>query len=412
MIGIDIPLWAARLRAWRRGRLWSREDLAGRMAGAADDDTRDRLPAGEGLTAMIRAWETGEARPAPRYAELLCGVFGARERELFGQESGEPAGTTLWHHLTGVPLLPGRFTAEEEERTGRAIEDPRRADEPTVAYLSAVVEACDRPDLRPGEQAGALSAVFGVLRGFRGEAGSGVRRSLITLSSRDADAVSRMWYEAGDLRRALWWSDVARRSAAQAQDERLVAFTLAGRAGLTGPETDPGEVVEIAVAARERPAREHAVPSPGLAAMARLREALGHAMAGEEDLCRRRLEESAEPPGEEPEERPRFGWDYSRTLHDLLAADCLLDLGHTGDAIEILERELATAGRSRETAYDLARLAHAYADAHEGERCAQAARRALDLARQTGAARALRELDLTLAARSRAPVSTAAPRGW
>ncbi|MFC4536206.1 hypothetical protein [Sphaerisporangium dianthi] len=412
MIGIDIPLWSARLRAWRRGRLWNREDLAGRMAGAADEETRDRLPSGEALTDMIRAWEAGERRPGARHSELLCRLFSAREAELFGQESGEPAGTALWHHLTGIPLLPGRFTAEEEERTGRAIEDPRRADERTVAYLSAVIEACDRPDRRPAEPAGALSAVFGVLQGFRGEAGRGVRDALIALSSQDAEAVSRMWYEAGDLRRALLWSDRARRSAAQAQDERLMAYALAGRAALTGPGSDPGEVVEIAVAARERPAREHAVPSPRLDAVARLREALGHAMAGEEDLCHRRLEESAEPPGEEPEERPRFGPDYSPSLHDLLAADCLLDLGHTGDAIEILERELPSAELSRETAYDLARLAHAYADAHESERCAQAARSAFDLARRTGAARAMRELVVTRAARSRAPASTAAPRGW
>ncbi|WP_248958669.1 hypothetical protein [Sphaerisporangium perillae] len=412
MIGIDIPLWAARLRAWRRGRLWNREDLGRRLADNADENTRDRMPAGEDLTAMVRAWEAGERRPDARYAELLCRVFGAQEAELFGQDRGEPAGTTLWHHLTGVPLMPGRFTADEEERTGRAIEDPRRADRQTVAYLESVLAECDRPDRHPAELAGALSPVFGVVQGFRSDAGRTVRRALITLSSEDAEAVSRMWYEAGHLEEALRWSDRARRAAAQAEDERLVAYTLAGRAGLTGPESDPGEVVEIAVAARERPVREHAVPSPRLEAVARLREALGHAMAGEEDMCHRRLEESAEPPGEEPEERPRFGFDYSPTLHELLAAECLLDLGHPDDAIQILERELGEAGRSRETAYDLARLAHAYADAHDSERYAQAARRALDLARETGAARALRELGVTRASRYRVPVSTGVRHGW
>jgi hypothetical protein len=395
MIGIDIPLWAARLRAWRRGRLWNREDLGRRLTDAADEDTRDRLPAGEDLTETVRSWEAGERRPGDRYTELLCRVFGAEEADLLGREGGEPAGTTLWHHVTGVPLVPGRFTAEDEERTGRAIEDPRRADERTVAYLEAVLDACARPEHRPAELADALSPVFTLIEGFRGDARPSVRRALITLSSEDAETISRMRYEAGDLDEALRWSAIARRAAGQSEDERLVAYTLASRAALTGPGSDPGEVIEIAVAARERPAREHAAPSPRLDAVTRLREAQGHAMAGEEDMCHRRLEESAEPPSAEPEERVRFTLDYSPSLHDVLAAECLIDLGHLDDAIEILERELAAAGRSPAAAYDLARLAHAYADAHESERSAQVARRALDLARQTGAARALRELRLT-----------------
>ncbi|GAA3846460.1 hypothetical protein GCM10022226_82540 [Sphaerisporangium flaviroseum] len=395
MIGIDIPLWAARLRALRRGRLWSREDLGGRLADAADEDTRDRLPAGDDLTGTIRSWETGERRPGERHTELLCDVYGVQEGELFSERSGEAAGTALWHHLTGVPLLPGRFTAEEEERTGRAIEDPRRADEQTVAYLEALLDAYTRPDRRPADLAGALSPVFAVIQGFRSEARPAVRRALIMLSSEDAEAISRMRYEAGDLDDALRWSDRARRAAGQSEDEGLVAYTLASRAGLTGPRSDPGEVIEIAMAARERPIREHAALSPRLDAVTRLREARAHAMAGHEDMCHRRLEESAEPLEAEQEERPRCTFDYSSSLHDVLAAECLLDLGHLDEAIEILERELAAAGRSPATAYDLACLAHAYADAHERERSAQVARRALDLARQTGAARALRELRLT-----------------
>ncbi|MEU8269695.1 helix-turn-helix transcriptional regulator, partial [Sphaerisporangium sp. NPDC049002] len=375
MIAIDIPLWAARLRAWRRGRLWSREELGRRLAAEADEDTRDRLPAGRGLTETVRSWETGERRPGERHAELLCRLYGAGEADLFG-ESGEPAGTALWHHLTGVPLVPGRFTPEEEERTGRAIENPARADLQTVAYLEALLDACARSSRRPADLADVLSPVFTLIEGFHGDARPSVRRALIMLSSEDAETISRMRYEAGDLGEALRWSDRARRAAGQSEDERLVAYTLAGRAGLTGPRSDPGEVVEIAVAARERPIREHAAPSPRLAALTRLREARGHAMAGEEDMCHRRLEESAEPPEAEPEERTRYTFGYSPSLHEVLAAECFLDLGHLDDAIEILERELASAQTSAATAYDLARLAHAYADAHESERCAQVARRA------------------------------------
>ncbi|WP_214416979.1 hypothetical protein [Sphaerisporangium fuscum] len=394
MIDIEIPLWAARLRALRRGKLWTRQDLGERLTAAADEDTRDRLPSGADLAETVRRWEAGERRPDERCSELLCRVFETGEAELFG-DTGEPAGTALWHHVTGVPLIPGRFTPEEEESTGRAIENPARADERTVDYFGAVLDACGLSDRPPAHLVRALSPVFEVLQSFRADARPAVRRALVMLSSEDAEAISRMEYESGDLDEALRWSDRARREAERAQEERLVAYTLAGRAGLTGPGSDPEEVVEIAVAARERPVREHAAPSPRLEAITRLREAQGHALAGEEDMCHRRLEESAEPPGAEPEEGGRCAFDYSPSLHDVLAAECMLDLGHLEDAIEILERELGAARWGRATAYDLARLAHAYADAHESERSAQVARRALGLARQTGAARALRELRLT-----------------
>ncbi|WP_326824701.1 hypothetical protein [Streptosporangium sp. NBC_01756] len=397
MITIDIPNWAARMRAWRRGRLWSRSELGERLAGTADEATRDRLPAQEELAGMVRSWEAGEQRPDELYAELLCRAFDMNEAELF---SGEAAGTTLWHHLTGIPLLAGAFSAEEEERAGRAIENPHRADDQTVAYFQTVLRAYSRPDLRPARAVGALSPLFTAVDGLHRDAGSGVRQALLMLSAEDAEQISRMHYEAGDLDEALAWSDRAILAAHQAGDERLVAYTLARRAGLQDARSNPEQVIGLAVAAREHLDSPHPLgrsPHP-LDAMARSHEAQGHALAGAEDMCHRRLEESAEESGQVPEESTEDDTlkvsDQLAGLHNTLAAGCLIQLHHPADAIELLERDLHEAPSTYLTAYTMACLAHAYADAHEAERSAGIARQALTLSRRTGARRAMEELRL------------------
>ena len=274
MITIDIPIWAARLRAQRRAHLWNRRELGKQMADASDESTRDRLPGQEGLAEMVRSWEAGERRPDELHAELLCRAFGTDETDLF---VGDAAGTTLWHHLTGIPLMTESFSAEEEERTGRAIEDPRRADDQTAAYFATILRTYALMDHHPADLADALSPVFDTIEGLHRDVGSGIRQALLLLSSQDADLVSRMHYEAGNLSEALAWSDRALTAAHRAGDEQLVAYALAHRAGLRDTRDNPGEVIDLAVAARERVA-----PPAPLDAMARRHEAQGHAMAGAE----------------------------------------------------------------------------------------------------------------------------------
>lgn len=378
MVDIDVPIWAARLRVLRQGRLWSRRELGRRLAEAADDE----VPAPETLSSMIQLWETGERRPSESHAELLCRAFGVAEADLF---VGDAAGTTLWHYLTGIPLRSGMFTAEEEERTGRAIEAPERADEGTVRYFQATLDAYTRTDLRPADLIHVLRPVFAGIEEFHREAGPPVRRAFLMLAAENAELISRMHHEAGDPDGALAWSDEAIRDAREAADALLEAYALAQRGGLSDI-SDPGRLVHLAVAARER-----AHLPPRVDALSRDHEAQGHALAGDVDMCHRRLEESAQAL-EEPGDEPPYRFDRSAEAHNALCAGCLVDLGQAGGAIEILEHEPPKAQPTYAIAYALARMAHAYADAHERERSAETARQALALARQSGASRALREL--------------------
>ncbi|MEU7860069.1 hypothetical protein [Nonomuraea sp. NPDC049141] len=378
MVDIDVPIWAARLRVLRRGRLWSHRELGRRLADAADETSRDQLPEPETLSSMIRLWESGERRPDEAYAQLLCRAFGVAESDLF---VGDAAGTTLWHYLTGIPLRSGMFTAEEEERTGRAIEAPQRADEGTVQYFKATIDAYTRADLRPADLIHVLRPVFAGIEEFHREAGPPVRRAFLMLAAENAELISRMHHEAGDPDEALAWSDEAIRDAREAADALLEAYTLAQRGGLSDIG-DPGRLVHLAVAARER-----AHLPPWVDALSRDHEAQGHALAGDVDMCHRRLEESAQSLEECGAEPP-----YPTEAHNALCAGCLVDLGQAGGAIEILEHEPPKTQPTYAVAYALARMAHAYADTHERERSAETARQALALARRSGALRALREL--------------------
>ncbi|WP_431895538.1 hypothetical protein [Nonomuraea sp. bgisy101] len=383
MVDIDVPVWAARLRSLRRGRLWSRRELGKRMADAADETSRDRLPAQETLAWMIQLWEAGEGRPDERYAELLCRAFGVDEKELF---VGEATGTTLWHHLTGIPLMPGMFTADEEERTGRAIEQPQRADEGTVGYFRAILDAYTRTDLRPADLINVLRPVFAGIEEFHRDSSAPVRRAFLLLAAENAELISRMHHEAGDPGGALTWSDEAIHDAREAADTLLEAYTLAQRGGLSDVGGSPGQLVALAVAARER-----ADLPPHMDALSRHHEAQGHALAGDLDMCHRRLEESAQSLAEPGDDTP-YRFDCSAEAHNTLCVGCLVDLGRARGAIELLEAGPPKAPMTYASAYALARMAHAFADAHERERSVETARQALAVARQTGALRALREL--------------------
>ncbi|MFI7131653.1 hypothetical protein ACIBQ1_38665 [Nonomuraea sp. NPDC050153] len=383
MVDIDVPIWAARLRVLRRGRLWGRRELADRLVEAADETERDRVAAPETLVRMIRFWEAGERWPDERHAELLCRAFDVDEAELF---IGEAAGTTLWHFLTGIPLLSGMFTAEEEERTGRAIEAPQRADDRTVGYFRAITDAYTRADLRPAEQINVLCPIFAGIEEFHRDARSPVRRDFLLLAAENAELISRMHHENGNPDGALAWSDEAIRDAREAADTLLEAYALAQRSGLSDSEDDPGHLVDLAVAARE-----HGHLPPRMDALSRHHEAQGHALAGDFDMCLRRLEESAQSLAE-PEDVTPYRFDCSAEAHNALCVWCLVELGRARGAIEILEQEPAKVTPTYAAAYALARKAHAYADAHEREQSVETARQAFAMARQTGGLRAMREL--------------------
>lgn len=67
------------LRAYRRNRGWTREQLAQRLVVLAEK-TQDRRLGATG--ALVGRWERGEQRPGFRYSRLLCTLFGTTAADL------------------------------------------------------------------------------------------------------------------------------------------------------------------------------------------------------------------------------------------------------------------------------------------------------------------------------------------
>ncbi|MER5644872.1 hypothetical protein [Streptosporangium sp. NPDC002524] len=132
----NVPAWALRLRAARRGELWTQRDMARQLAEAADPHTRARLPERDSLIRMIKDWEAGKHQPKDPYRLLYCRVFGTEEAELFSEE---PESTT-----PGAPHF-----AEEIE----ALELARR-----VAASDVGTETLDRLELAVDDLAMAYQA--------------------------------------------------------------------------------------------------------------------------------------------------------------------------------------------------------------------------------------------------------------
>src|SRR5437868_8797593 len=79
----DLPRWAMRIRAERKGRLWDTHTMARRLREAAGDDRHD-LPDHEALVRSIRRSESGQITVlSERYRLLFCRALVMDEAALF-----------------------------------------------------------------------------------------------------------------------------------------------------------------------------------------------------------------------------------------------------------------------------------------------------------------------------------------
>jgi transcriptional regulator with XRE-family HTH domain len=390
----DPAAWAIRLRAARRGRAWSVAEMARQLREGAGQ-RRHQLPGIESLRREITDWEQGKHKPGEAYRLLYAHVLGIDEEALFGDETDEPKVFVPQSEAAAFPLAvwPSflALNPDAEERLKATIAAPRRADAETVRIFDQILDSCviGGRNMPPPDLASILTPIFNVIGQFRRDAKAPIRRGLLDVASRYAQLIGRMHYEAADLTAALTWSDRALLAAHEAGNEQLVSYTLARRASLAGAQGDGTQVVDLATTARER------VRLPAhIASMACRHEAQGHAMLGDADTCQHRLDDAAELLLSDHEDTDTpYASGFSLGFHMVQMAGCFTELGQSAQAAEIYERELPTLKNpSRELAYNMARLAHAYIDLGERQCATEISRDAEQIARSTGAARAVLEL--------------------
>jgi transcriptional regulator with XRE-family HTH domain len=187
-----------------------------------------------------------------------------------------------------------------------------------------------------------LIAQTHTLHRLAARAPAAIRADLLALTARYAEFVGWMTQEAGDDQAAMWWTAKAVELATAGNDHDLATYALVRRSLVTLYRDDAIQTIDLARRAqsqRRAPARIR-----GLAA---LREAQGHALAGDHDACLRCLDRSrdllerATEPATTPSLMPTLG---TVNLMDMVAAVtgcCLHELGRPHAGAEILDREVA-----------------------------------------------------------------------
>lgn len=184
-----------------------------------------------------------------------------------------------------------------------------------------------------------LVAATNALRGVAARSPAANRAPVLRMSARFAEYTGWMAQEASDEAAALWWTSRAVEMANAAGDRDLVAYGLVRRAEIALFRNDFVSTIALAQQAQARQCHRRV---RGLAA---LREAQGHAMAGEVSACRRTLERAeslmrAAGTGH-TDGGPALGSSNWSDPIAFATGWCRLDLGDLTGAVTVLGPELA-----------------------------------------------------------------------
>jgi transcriptional regulator with XRE-family HTH domain len=289
--------------------------------------------------------------------------------------------------------------------------DPRRdlaataGDDLTVEHYRARFNA----SVRYGESVSSRAVLPGVsadanmLWSMALVAPARTKPALLTLATLNATYTGWLAVETDDHQAAQRWSRTAVGLAEIVGDPNLIAYSLTREAGVAVFRDDPVYILALTDRIRSE---------PGVATRFRRiaadREAQGHALLGNYDLCRRALDRSTEL-SHEPDTPTMFD---GVVLPPMAAAGphvvgvisgwCLHNLGRPTAAVEVLDQEISgiSSTHRRATARFGARRVLAHAAAGEVDHACKLAHELLDIAQIVDSAtvrREFRELARTLA---------------
>jgi len=209
-----------------------------------------------------------------------------------------------------------------------------------------------------------------VLRELASRVNPSATREAMCLAARFAEYTGWMAQETGDNLSARRWTDLAVQLAREAGDQDLVAYAYVRYANMALYQQDAFGVISLARQVQEMDC------SNRVRGLATLREAQGHALAGDEPSFRRCIQLSADlfsRAGGGDSEVLILGSTKIPDAVALAEGWSLYDLGQSAMAIEILSSllERVPKGAKRAWARVGARLALALASIREIERCCE-----------------------------------------
>ncbi|WP_433466341.1 helix-turn-helix domain-containing protein [Spirillospora sp. CA-128828] len=240
--------------------------------------------------------------------------------------------------------------------------------EPTYDTFAAMFELHRRlgRTMSPAAVLPSLIAQTHTLRELAAAARPPARNRLLLLAARYAEFTGWMAQEAGHDQAATWWTRTAVSMAEAAGDHEFAAHGLVRTALVAMLQEDAAQTVELAGLAQA-----DTRVSPRVRGLAALREAQGHALAGDDRRCHRALDRAAAL----LDRAQSTGQDGGLALGPASVADmgpvvtgwCLYDLGRPAMAAQILDDQVPRmpAGAERARARFGARRALAHAAAGE-----------------------------------------------
>lgn len=243
-------------------------------------------------------------------------------------------------------------------------------------------------------------------------AGSGPRDRMLILSSRYAEYIGWLFQESGNDAAALLWTGQAADLAAAGGDPAFASYGHVRHALVTMYQGDAGQTTSLSQRAQALG------PPPRIAGLAALREAQGHALAGDYTLSMRALDRAGVLLGRAGRtgDEPVIGSSNLSDPAETVRGWCLHDLGRPAEAAEVLGVQLLRIPQwaARARARFGARQALACAVAGEVDQACHYADGLLDgagIPRSATIAKDLRALSRALARHPKSsPVRDLAPR--
>jgi hypothetical protein len=218
------------------------------------------------------------------------------------------------------------------------------------------------------------------------------RLEAIRLGAQYAESAAWLYEESGDLHRARYWTSQAMEWAYEADDKRMLSWTIFRRSQQAAATASAAQVIGLASAARRD---EEQLATPMRAAI-RVQEAYGHALDGNERQAQMLLDEAHTWAADDTVGDARGGHGSYCTAGyiEIQRANCLLALGEAKTAITLYEDGLLALPTvyHRNRAAAQSRLAAAYIADGQLEQAASTAHAALPVARSTGSHRILDEI--------------------
>ncbi|MFJ6752545.1 hypothetical protein ACIQNI_30815 [Streptomyces sp. NPDC091266] len=294
-----------------------------------------------------------------------------------------------------LPLLPGPVKGSVSLRLGRMTPDQSEA---LLMHLREMWHLLVQSDnlLGPLHALTGVHQNLGILQELLEHAGPHLRGEALVLAARYAESAAWLHEDCAaddsDTAQAEYWTNQAMAWAVEAGDDVMTAWTLFRRAQQATASGHAAPSISLSRAVQ----RYDHVLTPQMRAAALQQEAHGYALAGEEVICHRLIDQA-----EAFTARPESAGD-GRSGHGDFAtpaylegqrANCWLLLGRSDRAVPILSTALAAMPHvyRRDRGLLHARLATAHARTGDVDQGVDHARQALVVARSGGSTRILHE---------------------